>query len=92
MFYCMYNDNMIRYSVKNMLERGPDFCCWLDTTQFLCHCVHLIHEKLFLIQMLLHFSLIVPRVCILVLFNSKSRLLLLFSVNGISLNQCVISS
>ena len=41
---------------------------WFDITQFSYHCVHPIHAKLFSIQMLLHFSQIVPRICILVLF------------------------
>ena len=51
-----------------MLEQGPDFWCWFDTTQFSYHCGHPIHAKMFSNQMLLHFSEIVPRVCTLVLF------------------------
>ena len=51
-----------------MLEQGPDFCRWFDTTQFSYHRVHPIHAKMFSIQMLLHFSQIVLRVCTLVLF------------------------
>ena len=51
-----------------MLEQGPDFWCWFDTTQFSYHCVHPIHAKMFSIQMLPYFSQIVPRVCTLVLF------------------------
>ena len=50
------------------MEQGPDFWCWFDTTQFSYHCVHPIHAKMFSLQMLLHFSQIVPRVCTLVLF------------------------
>ena len=50
------------------MEQGPDFWCWLDTIQFSYHCVHPIHAKMFSIQMLLHFSQIVQRVCTLVLF------------------------
>ena len=51
-----------------MLEQGPDFWCWFDTTQFSYHCVHPIHAKMFSIQMSI--SQIVPRVfCTLVLFN-----------------------
>ena len=46
-----------------MLEQGRDFWRWFDTTQFSYHCVHPIHAKMFSIQMLLHFSQIVPRVC-----------------------------
>ena len=42
--------------------------CWFDKTQFSYHCVHPIHAKMFSIQILLHFSQIVPRVCTLVLF------------------------
>ena len=50
------------------MEQGPDFWCWFDTTQFSYHCAHPIHAKMFSIQMLLHFSQIVQRVCTLVLF------------------------
>ena len=50
------------------MEQGSDLWCWFDTTQFLYHCVHPIHAKMFSIQMLLHFSQIVQRVCTLVLF------------------------
>ena len=50
------------------MEQGPDFWCWFYTTQFSYHCVHPIHAKMFSIQMLLHFSQIVQRVCTLVLF------------------------
>ena len=49
-----------------MLEQGPDFWCWFDTTQFSYHCVHSIHAKMFSIQM--SNSQIVQRVCTLVLF------------------------
>ena len=52
------------------MEQGPDFWCWFDTTQFSYHCIHPIHAKMFSIQMLLHFSQIVQRVCTLVLFIS----------------------
>ena len=45
-------------------------CSWFDSTQFSYHCVHPIHAKMFSIQMLLHFSQIVQRVCTLVLFIS----------------------
>ena len=45
-----------------MLEQGRDFWRWFDTTQFSYHCVHPIHAKMFSIQMLLHFSQIVPKV------------------------------
>ena len=30
-----------------MLEQGPDFWCWFDETQFLDHCVHPVHAKMF---------------------------------------------
>ena len=40
--------------MQNVLEQGPDFWCWFDKTQFLCHCVHAIHGKMFSIQMLLY--------------------------------------
>ena len=58
-----------------MLEQGPDFWRWFYITRFSCHCVHPIHAKVFSIQMLLHFSQIVPRVCTLVLFIIMASLL-----------------
>ena len=46
------------------------------------HCVHPIHANMFSIQMLLHFSQIVPRVCTLVLsFNYASILLYIHTYN-----------
>ena len=54
--------------MQNVLEQGPDFWCWFDKTLFSYHCVYPIHAKMFSIQMLLHFSQIVLRVCTLVLF------------------------
>ena len=57
------------------MEQGPDFWRWFDTTQFSYHCVHPIHAKMFSIQMLLHFSQIVQRVCTLVLFIIMASLL-----------------
>ena len=58
------------------MEQGPDFWCWFDTTQFSYHCVHPIHAKMFSIQMLLHFSQIVQRVCTLVLFIIQVAILI----------------
>ena len=63
--------------MQNVLEQGPDFWCWFDTTQFSYHCVHPIHAKMFSIQILIHFSQIVQRVRTLVLFI---LLLLIFVV------------
>ena len=40
---------------------------WIQLSFRIYHCVHPIHEKMFSIQMLLHFSQIVLRVCTLVL-------------------------
>ena len=54
------------------MEQGPDFWCWFDTTQFSYHCVHPILAKMLSIQILLHFSQIVQRVCTLVLFIRPS--------------------
>ena len=54
--------------MQNVLEQGPDFWSWFNTTQFSYHCVHPIHAKMFSIQMLLHFSQIALRVCTSVLF------------------------
>ena len=56
-----------------MLEQGPDFWCWFDTTHFSYHCVHPIHAKMFSIQMSI--SQIVLRVCTLVLFIIMASLL-----------------
>ena len=64
----MYLLILIDVLLQNVLEQGLDFWCWFDKTQFSYHCVHPIHAKMFSIQMLLHFSQIVPRVCTLVLF------------------------
>ena len=58
--------------MQNMLEQGPDFWCWFDTNSVFVPLVHPIHAKVFSIQMLLHFSQIVPRVCTLVLFINCS--------------------
>ena len=59
--------------MQNMLEQGPDFWCCFDKTLFLYHCVYPIHvhAKMFSIQMLLHFSQIMLRVCTLVLYITK---------------------
>ena len=54
--------------MRNVLAQGPDFWRWFDTTQVSYHCVHLIHAKVFAIQMLLYFRQISPRFCILELF------------------------
>ena len=59
-----------------MLEQGPDFWCWFDTTQFSYHRVHPIHAKMFSIQMLINQILL--RVCTLVIFiiyNSKIKVM-----------------
>ena len=53
--------------MQNVLEQGPDFGVG-SVTQFLYNCIHTIHAKMFSIQILLHFSQIVQRVCTLVLF------------------------
>ena len=37
-----------------MLEQGPDFWRWFDTTRFSYHCIHPIHAKVFSIQVLLY--------------------------------------
>ena len=64
-----------------MLEQGPDFWHWFDTTQFSYHCVHPKHAKMFSIQILLHFSQIVLRVCTLVLFISSVLVILTSLIN-----------
>ena len=50
----------------------PDLWCWFDKTQFLCHCVHVIHECKDVLNpnvtIIIHFSQIAARVCTLVLF------------------------
>ena len=59
--------------MQNVLEQGPDFWCWFNKTQFLCHCVHSIHacqdvSNPNVTIIIIHFSQIAPRVCTLVLF------------------------
>ena len=66
-----------------MLEQGPDFWCWFDTTQFSYHCVHPIHAKMFSIQMSI--SQIVQRVYTLVLFIII--VLHVYSKTSISINK-----
>ena len=53
--------------MQNVLEQGPDFWRWFNKTQFSYHCVHPMHAKMFSIQILIHFSQIVPRVSTVVL-------------------------
>ena len=73
--------------MQNVLEQGPDFWHWFDTTQFSYHCVQAIHAKVFSTQLLLHFSQIASRVCTLVFFiihvmiikNKNYYLLIIFS-------------
>ena len=60
--------------MQNVLEQGPNFWCWFNKTRFSYHCVHPIHVRMFSIQILLHFSQIVPRVYTLVLFIFIARL------------------
>ena len=74
---CTNNNN---YQCKNVLEQGPDFCCWFDKTQFSCHCncVHAIHacKDVFNLNVTsyIHFCQIVRRVCTLVLFIDSAEL------------------
>ena len=75
--------------MQNVLEQDPDFWCWFDKTQFLYHCVHPIHAKMFSIQILLYFSQIVPRVCTLVLFINPWRACVQARVTVVVLCVCV---
>ena len=63
-FYYMHNNN---YRCKLCWNKALTFGC------FSYHCVHPIHAKMFPIQILLHFSQIVRRVCTLVLFINPRR-------------------
>ena len=38
--------------MQNVLEQGPDFWRWFDTTRFSYHCIHPIHTKVFSIRVL----------------------------------------
>ena len=40
-----------------MVEQGPDFWCWFDTTQFSYYCVHPILANMFSIQNVITFQL-----------------------------------
>ena len=80
-----------------MLEQGPDFWRWFDTTQFSYHCVHPIHANMFSIQILLHFSQIVPST--LVLFSiyifyllSPSLPTTFLTLSRATLHYCTIGS
>ena len=68
MFYYMQNNK--NYQCKICWNKALTFGVWFDTTEVLYHCVYPIHAKMFSIQMLLHFSQIVPRVSTLMLFIS----------------------
>ena len=68
MLYYNYTCTTLIIINANVLEQERDFWRWLYTTQFSYHCVHPNHVKMFSIQILLHFSQIVPRVCTSVLF------------------------
>ena len=61
MFYYMHNNN--NYQCKMCWNKALTFGVGFIITWFSCHCVHPIHAKVFSIQLLLHFSQIVPRVC-----------------------------
>ena len=64
-----------------VLERGSidkPLTFDIDTTQFSYQCVHLIHAKVFSIQMLQYFSQIAPRVYTLVLFISLNNIGMLY--------------
>ena len=66
MFYYMHNNT--NYQCKICWNKALTFgVCWIQLSFRIYHCVHPIHANMFSIQMLLHFSQIVPRVCTLVL-------------------------
>ena len=67
MFYYMHNNT--NYQCKICWNKALTFGVGSIQLSFrIYHCVHPIHANMFSIQMLLHFSQIVPRVCTLVLF------------------------
>ena len=66
MFYYMHNNT--NYQCKICWNKALTFGVGSIQLSFrIYHCVHPIHANMFSIQMLLHFSQIVPRVCTLVL-------------------------
>ena len=68
MVYYMHNNN--NYQCKICWNKALTFGVgWIQLSFriYIYHCVHPIHANMFSIQMLLHFSQIVPRVCTLVL-------------------------
>ena len=84
-FYYMHNNN---YRCKLCWNKALTFGC------FSYHCVHPIHAKMFPIQMLLHFSQIVRRVCTLVLFITLVFIIIIIIINyyyilKLSNNYCI---
>ena len=62
------HSNNTNYQCKMSLNKALTFGVGSIKLSFrIYHCVHPIHAKIFSIQMLLHFSQIVPKVCTLVL-------------------------
>ena len=67
MFYYMHNNT--NYQCKICWNKALTFGVGSIQLSFrIYHCVHPIHANMFSIQMLLHFSQIVPRVCTFLLF------------------------
>ena len=69
----MHNNN--NYQCKMCWNKALTFGVGSIKLSFrIYHCVHLkIHAKMFSIQIILHFSQIVPRVCTLVVFMLNSK-------------------
>ena len=81
MFYYMHNNT--NYQCKICWNKALTFGVGSIQLSFrIYHCVHPIHANMFSIQMLLHFSQIVPRVCTLVLFIRRAEGDGKFSQNG----------
>ena len=66
LYFCLDNDNFLFWSRQKGDSSEPNELP-LDPPLYIYHCVHPIHANMFSIQMLLHFSQIVLRVCTLVL-------------------------
>ena len=67
MFYYMHNNNN-NYQCKMCRNKALTFGVGLKFRAIVLMQYNIMHAKMFSIQMLIHFSQIVPRVCTLVLF------------------------
>ena len=91
MFYYMHNNN--NYQCKMCWNKALTFGVGSIKLSFrIYHCVHPIHANMFSIQMLLHFSQIVLRVCTLVLFIQKEIMVQVSALHCCQLRQLNITT